>query len=163
MKGWKWSDGETVTAQDARVLDPHAAGGLGPAVWGCLRPRRVPRPTWSGVKVDPAPTTLTMTMNKAVQPDLVHRQRAEPDHPDADGLGHHLRRRPAGKRRLHGGGQRLRPTGPRLPRPPVQGPVSAGRPPVGLVGRGRALEAAEPSTQTETRRSCRTRRTSGSL
>ena len=151
MKGWKWSNGETVTAAGRAVLDPHDAGR---------------RPARTGATTSPAgsrqhhnvkatgPTTLTMTMNKAVQPDLVHLQRAEPDHPDADGLGHHRGRAPSELRCTAVG--RLR-QGLQLPRQPVQDLSSwAAR----RSGRSWTARGSWPaSTPTATPRSCRTRPT----
>ena len=94
-----------------------------------------------------------MTMNKAFNPQLVHLQRAEPDHADAGGLGQDRGRAEP----LHHDRERLR-RGLQLPGQPVQELVGLGLL-ADLVGRRRPVEAAPPSTPTATPRSCRTRRT----
>ena len=65
MKGWKWSDGETVTAQDV-VFWIHMLQAVGPAGWGAYVPGGFPSNV-SAVKAT-SPTTLTMTMTKRYNP-----------------------------------------------------------------------------------------------
>jgi len=65
MKGWKWSNGETVTAQDV-VFWIHMLQAVGPADWGGYVPGEFPANV-SGVRAT-SPTTLTMTMNKQYSP-----------------------------------------------------------------------------------------------
>ena len=87
LKGWKWSNGETVTAAERGVLDPHAAGGRLHRL-GRVRARRVPDQRVTNVKAT-NPTDDDHDDEQGLQPDLVHLQRAQPDHPDAAGLGPH--------------------------------------------------------------------------
>jgi peptide/nickel transport system substrate-binding protein len=61
MKGWKWSNGEQVTAQDV-VFWIHMLQAVGSSDWGAYVPGGFPTNV-SNVKAT-SPTTLTMTMNK---------------------------------------------------------------------------------------------------
>jgi peptide/nickel transport system substrate-binding protein len=65
MKGWKWSNGETVTAQDV-VFWMHMLQAVGTTSWGDYTPGGFPSNV-SNVKAT-SPTTLTMTMNKQYNP-----------------------------------------------------------------------------------------------
>jgi peptide/nickel transport system substrate-binding protein len=65
MKGWKWSNGETVTAQDA-VFWIHMLQAVGSTDWGAFVPGGFPTNV-SNVKAA-SPTTLTMTMSKQFNP-----------------------------------------------------------------------------------------------
>ena len=84
LKGWKWSNGETGERPGRPVLDPHAAGGRLQRL-GRLRARRVPdqRVQRQGNQRHDG----DHDDEQGVQPDLVHLQRAQPDHPHAAGLG----------------------------------------------------------------------------
>jgi peptide/nickel transport system substrate-binding protein len=65
MKGWKWSNGETVTAQDV-VFWINMMKAVAAADWGAYVPGGFPSDVTS-VKAD-SPTQLTMTMNKTYNP-----------------------------------------------------------------------------------------------
>jgi peptide/nickel transport system substrate-binding protein len=65
MKGWKWSNGETVNAQDL-LFWIHMMQAVGPQDWGDYVPGLIPD-NISNVTATSA-TTLTMTMNKAYSP-----------------------------------------------------------------------------------------------
>jgi peptide/nickel transport system substrate-binding protein len=65
MKGWKWSNGETVTAQDL-LFWIHMMQAVAPQDWGDYVPGLFPDNV-SNVKAVSA-TTLTMTMQKAYNP-----------------------------------------------------------------------------------------------
>jgi peptide/nickel transport system substrate-binding protein len=65
MKPWKWSNGETVTAQDV-VFWIHMLQAVGPTSWGAYVPGGFPANV-SNVKAT-SPTTVTMTMNKQYNP-----------------------------------------------------------------------------------------------
>ena len=65
MKGWKWSNGETVDAQDV-VFWIHMLQAVGSTSWGAFVPGGFPTNV-SNVKAS-SPTTLTMTMNKQYNP-----------------------------------------------------------------------------------------------
>jgi peptide/nickel transport system substrate-binding protein len=65
MKGWKWSNGETVTAPDV-VFWIHLLQAVGPASWGAYVPGEFPSNV-SDVRAT-SPSTLTMTMNKQYNP-----------------------------------------------------------------------------------------------
>jgi peptide/nickel transport system substrate-binding protein len=65
MKGWKWSNGETVTAQDV-VFWIHMLQAVGSTSWGDFVPGGFPTNV-SNVKAT-SPTTLTMTTNKQYNP-----------------------------------------------------------------------------------------------
>ena len=65
MKGWKWSNGETVSAQDL-LFWIHMMQAVANGDWGDYVPGEFPDNV-SDVKVVSA-TTLTMTMNKAYNP-----------------------------------------------------------------------------------------------
>ena len=62
MKGWKWSNGETVNAQDV-VFWIHMLQAVGSTDWGAFVPGGFPTNV-TNVKATNA-TTITMTMNKA--------------------------------------------------------------------------------------------------
>ena len=62
MKGWKWSNGETVSAQDV-VFWIHMLQAVGSSDWGAYVPGGFPSNV-SDVKAT-SDTTVTMTMNKA--------------------------------------------------------------------------------------------------
>jgi peptide/nickel transport system substrate-binding protein len=62
MKGWKWSNGTTVSAQNV-VFWIHMMQAVGSTDWGAYVPGGFPTNV-SDVKAT-SPTTLTMTMNKA--------------------------------------------------------------------------------------------------
>ncbi|HTR91362.1 MAG TPA: ABC transporter substrate-binding protein [Trebonia sp.] len=62
MKGWKWSNGETVNAQDV-VFWIHMLQAVGDTDWGAFVPGGFPTNV-TNVKATNA-TTVTMTMNKA--------------------------------------------------------------------------------------------------
>jgi peptide/nickel transport system substrate-binding protein len=65
MKDWKWSNGETVTAQDV-VFWIHMLQAVGSTSWGAYVPGGFPSNV-SDVRAT-SPTTLTMTMNKQYNP-----------------------------------------------------------------------------------------------
>ncbi len=65
MKGWKWSNGETVTAQDV-MFWINMMQAVGAQDWGAYVPGGFPTNV-SNIKVV-SPTELTMTMNKAYNP-----------------------------------------------------------------------------------------------
>jgi peptide/nickel transport system substrate-binding protein len=65
MKGWKWSNGETVNADDL-VFWIHMMQAVAPQDWGDYVPGLFPD-NITDVKVT-SPTTLTMTMDKAYNP-----------------------------------------------------------------------------------------------
>jgi peptide/nickel transport system substrate-binding protein len=65
MKGWKWSNGETVSAQDV-VFWINMMSAVGSSDWGAFVPGGFPTNV-SGVKAVNA-TTVTMTMNKSYNP-----------------------------------------------------------------------------------------------
>jgi len=65
MKGWKWSNGETVSAQDL-LFWIHMMQAVANGDWGDYVPGEFPDNV-SDVKVV-SPTTLTMTMNQAYSP-----------------------------------------------------------------------------------------------
>jgi peptide/nickel transport system substrate-binding protein len=65
MKGWKWSNGEAVSAQDV-VFWIHMMQAVGAADWGAYVPGGFPTNV-SDVKAV-SPTELTMTMDKAYNP-----------------------------------------------------------------------------------------------
>jgi peptide/nickel transport system substrate-binding protein len=65
MKNWKWSNGETVTAQDV-VFWIHMMQAVASTDWGAYVPGGFPSNV-SNVKAT-SPTTLTMTMNKQYNP-----------------------------------------------------------------------------------------------
>ena len=133
MKGWKWSNGEPVTAQNV-LFWIHMLQAVGAQRLGRFRARRLFPTNISDVKAASA-TDADHDDEQAVQHDLVHLQRAEPDHPDAGGLGPDRLR----AQRLRRGRGRLR-QGVQLPEQPVQGPVHLGQL-ADLGGRGRAVEA----------------------
>jgi peptide/nickel transport system substrate-binding protein len=62
MKGWRWSNGEQVTAQDA-VFWIHMMQAVGSSDWGAWVPGGFPANVTNVTAV--SPTRLTMTMNKA--------------------------------------------------------------------------------------------------
>jgi len=65
MKGWKWSNGETVSAQDL-LFWIHMMQAVAPEDWGDYVPGLFPDNITSVTAVNA--TTLTMTMNKAYNP-----------------------------------------------------------------------------------------------
>ncbi|MBO0803127.1 MAG: hypothetical protein J2P25_08645 [Nocardiopsaceae bacterium] len=65
MKGWKWSNGETVTASDA-VFWIHMLQAVGPSGWGAYVPGGFPSNVSDAHAV--SPTELTMTMKRAYNP-----------------------------------------------------------------------------------------------
>jgi peptide/nickel transport system substrate-binding protein len=65
LKGWKWSNGETVSAQDA-VFFIHMLQAVGAADWGAYVPGGFPTNVTDVKAV--SPTELTMTMDKAYNP-----------------------------------------------------------------------------------------------
>ena len=65
MKGWKWSNGETVSAQDV-VFWINMLSAVGSSDWGAFVPGGFPTNV-SNVKAVNA-TTVTMTMNKSYNP-----------------------------------------------------------------------------------------------
>jgi peptide/nickel transport system substrate-binding protein len=65
MKGWKWSNGETISAEDL-LFWIHMMQAVGPADWGAYVPGGFPGNV-SDVKAV-SPTELTMTMNKQYNP-----------------------------------------------------------------------------------------------
>jgi peptide/nickel transport system substrate-binding protein len=65
LKGWKWSNGETVSAQDV-VFWINMMSAVGSSDWGAFVPGGFPTNV-SAVKADSA-TTVTMTMNKSYNP-----------------------------------------------------------------------------------------------
>ena len=65
VKGWRWSNGETVTAQDV-IFWIHMMQAVGSASWGAYVPGGFPSNV-SSVKAT-GPATLTMTMNKRYSP-----------------------------------------------------------------------------------------------
>jgi peptide/nickel transport system substrate-binding protein len=65
MKPWKWSNGESITAQDV-VFWIHMMQAVAATDWGAYVPGGFPTNV-SDVKATSA-TTLTMTMNKAYYP-----------------------------------------------------------------------------------------------
>ena len=65
LKGWKWSNGETVNADDLQFWI-HMMQAVAPQDWGDYVPGLFPD-NISNVKVT-GPLTLTMTMNKAYNP-----------------------------------------------------------------------------------------------
>jgi len=65
MKGWKWSNGETVNADDL-LFWIHMMQAVAPQYWGDYVPGLFPS-NISNVKVT-GPLTLTMTMDKAYNP-----------------------------------------------------------------------------------------------
>jgi peptide/nickel transport system substrate-binding protein len=65
MKGWKWSNGETVSAKDV-LFWLHMMQAVGSTDWGAFVPGGIPTNV-SNIKVV-SPTELTMTMNKAYNP-----------------------------------------------------------------------------------------------
>ena len=90
MKGWKWSNGETVDAQDIvfwmNLLKADATS------WAAY----VPGPTQfpgnvTNVVANNSTDTVTFRLDTGLQPVVVHGQRAEPDHASSDRMGHHLR------------------------------------------------------------------------
>ena len=107
MKGWKWSNGETVDASDVvfwlNMMEAEPANYYG------YVPGLLPDNLASYSATDA--NTVVLHLKSAVSQHLVHLQPARRDHPDADGLGRHLRGRDGGQRRLR------RPT-----RPPTSGP-----------------------------------------
>jgi peptide/nickel transport system substrate-binding protein len=62
LKGWKWSNGETITAQDV-MFWIHMMQAVGAADWGAYVPGGFPTNVSNVTAV--SPTELTMTMNKA--------------------------------------------------------------------------------------------------
>jgi peptide/nickel transport system substrate-binding protein len=66
MKGWKWSNGETVTAQNV-VFWIHMMQAVGVQDWGAYVPGGFPDNVTNVKAV--SPTELTMTMNKAYSPN----------------------------------------------------------------------------------------------
>ena len=108
---------------------------VGSTEWGDFVARRVPdqRDQRQGDQPDDA----HHDDEQGVLADLVHLQRAEPDRPDAEGVGPD-RLRPE---RLHRHGERLQ-GGVHLPRQPVQGHVELGELPA-VERRGRPVQAAE--------------------
>jgi peptide/nickel transport system substrate-binding protein len=62
MKGWKWSNGETITAQDA-VFWIHMMQAVAPQDWGAYVPGGFPSNVSDVTAV--SPTELTMEMNKS--------------------------------------------------------------------------------------------------
>jgi peptide/nickel transport system substrate-binding protein len=65
LKGWKWSNGETVSAQDV-MFWIHMLQAVGTSDWGAYVPGGFPSNV-SDVKAT-SPTTVTMTMNKDYNP-----------------------------------------------------------------------------------------------
>jgi len=65
LKGWKWSNGETISAQDV-VFWIHMLQAVGSSDWGAFVPGGFPTNV-SNVKATNN-TTVTMTMNKAYNP-----------------------------------------------------------------------------------------------
>ncbi len=65
LKGWKWSNGETISAQDV-VFWIHMLQAVGASDWGAFVPGGFPTNV-SNVKAASS-TTVTMTMNKAYNP-----------------------------------------------------------------------------------------------
>ena len=65
LKGWKWSNGETISAQDV-VFWIHMLQAVGSSDWGAYVPGGFPTNV-SNVKATSS-TTLTMTMNKQYNP-----------------------------------------------------------------------------------------------
>jgi peptide/nickel transport system substrate-binding protein len=65
MKGWKWSNGTTVSAQNV-VFWIHMMQAVASSDWGAFVPGGFPTNV-SNIKAT-SPTTLTMTMNKAYNP-----------------------------------------------------------------------------------------------
>jgi peptide/nickel transport system substrate-binding protein len=65
MKGWKWSNGETVSAQDV-VFWIHMMQAVGASDWGAYVPGGFPSNVSNVTAV--SPTEVTMTMNKAYNP-----------------------------------------------------------------------------------------------
>ncbi len=90
MKPYKWSNGETVTAQDV-------------VFW--MNMLKVEKLNWAGYAAGTIPddltsittsgNTLTFKLNVQRELELVHVQRAVADHADADGVGRHGRGREA--------------------------------------------------------------------
>jgi peptide/nickel transport system substrate-binding protein len=62
MKGWKWSNGETITAQDV-VFWIHMMQAVGSADWGAFVPGGFPTNVSDVTAV--SPTEITMMMNKS--------------------------------------------------------------------------------------------------
>ncbi len=133
LKNYKWSDGTAVTAQNV-LFWINMLQAVGADRVGRLRPRRVP--DQRDQRQGDQPHDAHDDDEQGVLADLVHLQRAEPDHPDAQGLG------PDGVRpeRLHrhGGGLQGRL---HLPRQPVQVHVEL-RQLSDLERGGRPVEAA---------------------
>ena len=88
LKPYKWSNGETVTAQAGRVLDEHAEGRE--AQLGCVRLGRDARRREVGHR--PEPDEGRDQADGPRQPVLVHVQRALADHAVPDGLEHRCHR-----------------------------------------------------------------------
>jgi peptide/nickel transport system substrate-binding protein len=65
MKGWKWSNGETVSADDV-MFWLHMMQAVAPSDWGDYVPGLFPDNV-TGIK-ETSPTTVTMTMKKAYNP-----------------------------------------------------------------------------------------------
>ncbi len=122
LKGWKWSNGKQITAQNV-LFWLNMLQAVGASDWGAYVPGGFPTNV-SNIKAVNADHGHDDD-EQGLQPDLVHLQRAEPDHPDAGGLGPHGER----AERLRHQGVRLR-GGLQLPGQPVQGPVGLGGSPL---------------------------------
>ncbi len=99
LKGWKWSNGESVDAKDV-------------AFW--MNMVKAEKANWAGYVPGAFPDNVTQDhggeplhgeteLLGEVLRQLVHLQRALPDHTDADGVGRHLGGRPSRQRRLYDG------------------------------------------------------------
>ena len=99
LKGYKWSNGETVSAQDVlfwmNMLKADATSWAGFAPGPGQFPGDI-----TNVTTNNAADTVTFSVDADLQLLLVHLQRAEPGHAFADRVGHHLRRCKAGFGRL---------------------------------------------------------------
>ncbi len=132
MKGWKWSNGETVTAQNV-VFWIHMLQAVGATDWGAFVPGGFPTNV-TNVKATNA-TTLTMTMNKAYNPTWFTSNELSQITPMPEAWD----RTASGPEPLHHHGVRLRRR-LQLPGQPVQEPVGLGVL-AALVDRRRPVEA----------------------
>ena len=98
LNNYKWSNGETVTAQDVVFWMNMMIANK--TIYGAYVPGINAIPDNVTNVVATSPTAVTFTLNGIGEPELVHLQPAVADHPDAGGLGHHCDRWGSGFRRL---------------------------------------------------------------
>ena len=141
LNPYKWSNGETVTAENVmfwmNMLHAEKANWAGVLAGGHPRRRRRASPSNS-------PTQLTMHADRTGQHLLVHLQRAVPDHPDAQRLGHHRH----GWRPQLRGLRRRAPTGRPTPPAPRSTPSCPSRPATTRPTRRRPTTRCPPTPPT---------------